>query len=151
MKIDFRLFNYLITDQALYIQSTQKMNAISEVEELDHTQYIMQDSLKIIKEACIYYGSSYQGRVSSVKELFNRKQNPPIPIDPKRGIYAFPTRSPRHHNNIWVLTTNIKTIEQRDRFSIIYYNNGKTLVVQLSKYQVDKVLACLYKCYLHFR
>src|SRR5690625_267054 len=86
--IDYRFMNYKITDQTLYLRSTQKIGVVTEVVELEQTFYLMQDSLQIIDHSCTCYGSSYQGVVTCVKKLFHLKQNPPLPLDPLQGLYA---------------------------------------------------------------
>ena len=53
---------------------------------------ISQPPLRIIKENCLRYGSSYAGRRESVLYHLNFKQRTPIPIHPSKGIFAFPTK-----------------------------------------------------------
>ncbi|MBU5594505.1 competence protein ComK [Amphibacillus sp. MSJ-3] len=151
VQIDPRSAYYRINDQTLYIRSAKTTYAVSEIEELDGTHYTMQKGYKIIEHACLRNGSSYQGRAQAMKELFNLKQNPPIPIDPNRDLYVFPTQAPKNEDCIWVITKNIKEIEERDRSSIIYYKNGKVLRVHLSKFRMEKLCAHLYKYHLYFR
>ncbi|WP_440894681.1 competence protein ComK [Amphibacillus sp. Q70] len=150
-QIDLRSAFYRINDQTLYIRAANRPDAVSEVEELNQTHYTMQKGYKIIEQACLRSGSSYQGRAQAMKVIFNLKQNPPIPIDPNRDLYTFPTQSPRNENCIWVITKHIKEIEERDRFSIIYYKNGKVLRVQLSKHRMEKLCAHLYRYHLYFK
>jgi len=143
--------NYKITDQTLYLRSTQKIGVVTEVVELEQTFYLMQDSLQIIDHSCTCYGSSYQGVVTCVKKLFHLKQNPPLPLDPLQGLYAFATHSPRSPDCIWVITKNIKAVEYREHLSIIYFINGTTLIIQMTKRRLQKLFACIFEYSLYFR
>ncbi len=150
-KFDFRSSTYQITEDTLYIRTARKHNAVTEIEEIYQTRYTMQRSLKIIDQACIQNGSTYTGRVNAAKQLLGIHYNPPIAIDPYRGIYAFATLSPLDENCIWVITKNIIDIKHNNKGSTIYYKNNKSLHILMSKHQVDRLCAHLYKYLLIFR
>lgn len=149
--MDFRSFFYRISDETLYIRPTIKNNAVSEVEELDDTRYSMQQGIKIIEYACIRSGSSYEGRADAMKTIFDLAYYPPIPIDPTKDLYAFATESPKNYDCMWVMTNNIKKIDQRKQNSIIHFKNNKTLRIPVSKLRMQKILSYLYQYHLYFK
>ncbi|SEO56032.1 competence protein ComK [Amphibacillus marinus] len=106
--------SYQVNEKTLYIRSAYHSQVTTEIEEVDQTQYAMKTSKRIIEEACIRGGSSYQGRTEAMKALLNVTQLPPIPINPNQDIYAFTTKSPREHSCIWIITKHIKHIESCD-------------------------------------
>lgn len=149
--MDKRSIFYRINQDTLYIRSTTKNNAVSEVEELHRTHYTMQKGKKIIEYACLRAGSTYQGVSDAMKVLFDWNHYPPIPINPSEDLYAFATESPDNHGCIWVITKNIKEIQERENDTIIHFINGKSLIVKMSKYRMEKLQAHLYKYHLYFR
>ncbi|WP_067841413.1 competence protein ComK [Amphibacillus sediminis] len=142
---------YQLTDQTLYIKAAYETFATTKIEELEYTRYAMQSSRKIIEQACINGGASYQGRIDAMKALFNLKQSVPLPISPEKGIFAFSTKSPIHHSCIWILTQHIRLIDQFEKEAIIHYSNGKSLTITMSKRRLDRILAYLYRYHLYFR
>ena len=149
-KIDLRLASYHLSEQTLYIRPAKRYNAVTEIEEIYDTYHSMQSSFKIIDQACLRAGSSYIGRVDSMRELFKVKYNPPILIDEKRGLYAFATHSPHHEDCIWIITKNIIGIEHGYKYSIIHFKNNKSLRVSLSKQRMDRLCSFLYQYFLCF-
>jgi len=149
--MDFRSFFYRVNDETLFIRPTVKNNAVSEIEELDETCYSMQDGFKIIDQACIRSGSSYQGRADAMKAIFDIKYYPPIPINPTKNLYAFSTESPHNYDCIWVMTNNIKMVKKRERNSIIYFKNGKRLLIPVSKRRMEIILGRLYQYHIYFK
>jgi len=150
-QIDLRSYTYQISDQTCYIRAAKKYNAVTEIVALDRTYYSMQTSLKIIDQACVMYGSTYMGRADAMRAIFNIHYNPPIPIDPEQGLYAFATHSPHHEDCIWIITKNIIRIRHGNNYSMIYFKNNRSLRVDLSKRRIDRLCSCLYQYILHFR
>ncbi len=92
----------------------------------------------IIKENCLHYGSSYHGRIASVQHHLNFKQKTPIPIQPTKEIYSFPTQSATSFDCIWLFFHAIKHIENRKHHSSITFTNGECVNIETSYYTIQK-------------
>lgn len=103
--------------------------------ERNDTLYIKQTPMEIIKEACLEGGSTYEGRRMAVSNKTGIHNKIPIPIHPQKGIYAFPTLSPRHFECIWIFQHHIKSIKKdakSHKCSIIVFKTYQELTVNIT-------------------
>lgn len=94
--------------------------------------------LSIIKENCLRYGSSYNGRREAVLYHLNYIQRTPIPIHPSLGIIAFPTKSIKHADCIWLFLHAIHDIRKVDQKVYIEFINGQQLNLNESIHIIKK-------------
>lgn len=104
----------------------------------DENEYeVNNSSNKIIKYNCSFYGSSYIGRCEGTKALTGIKSKFPIIIEESRNIIFFPTSSVRSKDSIWLSLNKIKNISKRDNGCIIYFKNGKSIILPISYYSLN--------------
>lgn len=94
----------------------------SRIIEEDEDLIVNKKAIKIIDNACKFFGSSYEGRFKGTKNLTGITHKSPIIIEESRKIIFFPTNSPRLDKCIWLSFNNI----------INYKSNGKNCIVQFS-------------------
>ena len=94
--------------------------------------------LTIIKENCLRYGSSYDGRRESVLYHLNFKQRTPIPIHPSKGIFAFPTMSVKQADCKWIFFHAINNITSNEGRTIIELINGEAIILDESYHTILK-------------
>lgn len=105
--------------------------------------------LKLIEEACIDDGASFDGRRQAVIQKLNYKVKTPIHISPERMIYAFPTISFLSYDCTWIFANNIKDIEEINKYtSEIIFRNGYRYTLKLPRKilmrQREKTALCMY-------
>ncbi len=130
--------NYRITTKTLAILPVQDLQYQSKIieqeEEYDHSS----SPFDIIKENCLHYGSSYEGRKSSIQYHLDFKQKTPIPIHPARNIYAFPTHSAKSFECAWLFFLGVSDIKIGQEKTLLQFTNGKYIYLSISSYIIQK-------------
>ncbi|WP_165445080.1 competence protein ComK [Gracilibacillus phocaeensis] len=138
--------NYRITKETLAIKPKYDMEYSTTIIEQNGHVDRQEKPLDIIKENCLHYGASYQGRKEAVTYRLGYKQKVPIPISPERGIYAFPTKSATAEGCCWLFLHAIIAVEVVDNEVVVRLVNGERLVSDVSRYvleeQMRKAGAC---------
>lgn len=106
--------------------------------ELDNIIHIDQDPLEIIDENCTSSGASLEGRSATVRRILNSNTNLPIPVHVHEGVYLFPTISTSNDNCIWISYFHIFSHEPLGNKSLITFQNGQQIIVDLSYNRLDK-------------
>ncbi|MEI5909138.1 competence protein ComK [Bacillus spongiae] len=148
------LSKYKINKNTMAIMATAHTDYQAMVIETNRTLFVKQTPLSIIKTACLYGGSSYEGRRSAVIYLTTTKQKVPIPINPFANIYAFPTLSPNHHQCNWIFLNHVEMVKDAHTSapsniqSIILFKQGQKLMMSESRAvlvkQMQRTALCLF-------
>lgn len=93
--------------------------------------------MKIIERSCEYFGSSYIGRHEGTKKLTGISHKSPIIIEESRDIIYFPTTSPRLQECVWLSLKHINNYYSKNGKSIVDFENGQTLEVDISYESLD--------------
>jgi len=113
----------------------------SKVLEMNNEFIIKENSFKIIKDSCKYFGSSYIGRCEGSKYILNSSMKLPVVIEESNDIIFFPTSSSKQLNCIWINYDYIKKIEIIDsKNSMIIFKNDKKFIIGISYYVLDNQL-----------
>ena len=150
------LTTYTIGSQTLALLPAKQIDYDTVVIKQSGTKYVRQTPLKLIKAACYDDWTTYEGRRQAVTHHTNFKQKVPIPISIDKGIYLFPTHSPRSIHNSWIAYQHIAFIKKAPQHnptgpaqSIIHYKNGQTLQLDISmhilKAQIQRTFECMYR------
>lgn len=148
----------------LIYEVTPKTQAILPAMEIDYsaivieehrTLYVRQTPLQIIKAACLEGGATYEGRRKAVTHLTGAVQKVPIPINPRRDIFAFPTHSPTAFECNWIFYHHIKSIvpslqTSSTTKSIILFKNHQELPMTESHYLLQKQYTRTAMCILQY-
>lgn len=105
---------------------------ITKVIEAYDTFFVSKNALDIIKYSCIYFGSSYEGRIEATKNLIGMNYKLPIIIEESRDIVFFPTSSFNSLNCCWIALNNIERYVKSDKNCMIYFNNNKIVEINIS-------------------
>jgi len=89
-------------------------------------------SFVVIDRSCKFFGSSYNGRKKGTKSLIGVTHKAPIIIEETKETIFFPTTSPRLEECSWISLKNIKDYKRNDKNSIIIFNNGYELHLNIS-------------------
>lgn len=120
--------------------------------EQDEKFYVKKPALQLVKEACLTYGSNYEGRRESVMHQTGLKRKVPIPISILRNIFAFPTHSPNNYNCSWIFHRHIDSIHPSSTDTgpktTIVFKNNQCLTVDVSSFtiqnQIERTECCQY-------
>lgn len=149
------LDSYEVNQDTALIKSAKHFEYQTIVYERGQTLYVKQTPLKIIKNACIEGGASYDGRRQSVTKKIGVQQKVPIPIDPIYNIYACPTASPKQFECSWIFYHHVKTIESitaiTDTYrSIITLTNNQQIPMEESFNLLEKQMQRTAYCIMKF-
>lgn len=127
--------NYEISEDTLAIIpfETGKSKVIESYGEF----IINKTPMEIIENSCLYFGSTYSGRHSATKYLLGISYKSPIIVEESRNIIFFPTNSPRLDNCCWISLKNIIDYKRKKENSIIYFENGKQIQINISYGSLD--------------
>lgn len=92
---------------------------------------------KILEYSCDQYGSSYLGRMDYAKSILKNNTKLPIPVFPEKGVFFFPTTSPRNAACVWISYYHIKDYKRNGSFTRVYFYNGIVKIINVSFYQFD--------------
>ena len=68
---------------------------------------VKKSSLMIVKDSCLFFGSSFEGRKEGAKSLLGIDMKVPIVIEDTRNMIFFPTSSCVRDNSIWISYQNL--------------------------------------------
>lgn len=151
------IISYDISSKTLALLPARKIDYDTIVIKENETKYVQQPSFDLIKEACFRGDwTTYEGRRDAVIKHTNFIQKTPIPIDIRKGVYFFPTHSPKNINNIWIAFHQIKLIGKvpsqertKQAQSIVFFKNGQSLVLDITYHalnkQYERTLECVYR------
>lgn len=100
--------------------------------EEDSTFYVEMNSMRIVEKSCEYFGSSYIGRHTGTKVLTGISHKSPIIIEESRNMIYFPTTSPRLRECMWISLRHILSYEEKNGKSIVLFDNGQKLQINMS-------------------
>ncbi len=142
--------NYEINEETYAVLSYQLGK--TKIIESEQEYIIDQDAYKIMDESCKYYGSSYKGRIEASKDLLECSYKLPIIIEESSALIFFPIKSSLLQDCCWINVNSIKKIEKVGNKSNITFNNGKELLLDISKlslenqiYRSTKLESIIYK------
>jgi len=145
---------YEVTPNTMAIFPAREIEYSAIVKEEHQIIYVRQTPLQIIKAACLEGGSTYEGRRKAVTHLTGAIQKVPIPINPRRNIFAFPTHSPTAFECNWIFYHHIKSIlpsQQGNTIqSIIQFKNQQELPMNESHYLLEKQYTRTTMCVLQY-
>ena len=109
----------------------------------DNERFIVEESpFKIMEDSCKYFGSTYQGRKDSAKEILGAEYKIPVVIEDSTNLIVFPTTSPKAEDCAWICLNRVKNINKVDSFNTkITFDNDKELIVPCSYRSIENQLS----------
>ena len=128
---------YEINKKTMAIISKNTGYYRTKIIEEDKIKHSPHSPLQLLDHNCIINGASLEGRIKTVKKILRSKTKLPIPIQPKKGIYMFPTISMKNINCVWISYFHVKEHGKRDKKTYIQFNNNMNYFVSTSANQFD--------------
>lgn len=134
------LDHYCINEHTVALLPAKEIDYQTTVLEVNHIHRVVQTPLQLIKNACLFNWSTYEGRRQAVMYHTNYRNKVPIPINKSKNIYAFPTHSPINFNCNWFFPNHILQIKKnmKQNNSTIYFSNNRTLTIDVSFHILEK-------------
>ena len=142
--------DYLINEKTLALEPAQTIDCDTIVIERRNTVYVRKTPLQLIKKACIYNWTTYDGCREAVMKNTNYKKKLPILINKEKNICTFPTHAIKHIDCKWIFWNHILKIikDQETNGSIIQFYDGTHLSVPVSYYILQKQYERASECML---
>lgn len=117
----------------------------SKVYEVDGEYIVKMSTFSIIKNSCLYFGSSYDGRREGTKSLIGVDMKVPIVIEDSKNIIFFPTSSCINQSSIWISYQNLLKYSKFNEFStVLYFRDNKSIKVDARYNMIDnQVIRCI--------
>ncbi|WP_217586432.1 competence protein ComK [Lentibacillus saliphilus] len=125
-------YGYLISRNTKAILAHDSPYYKARIFEREEPENVIKSPQVILEENCIIYGSSLHGRRESVKKLLGLKYKVPIPVDPKKDVFFFPTAASRNKDCVWLAYYQIQNFrEEGDRLKVQFLD-GTCLLINVS-------------------
>lgn len=105
----------------------------------DEERYIIEDKpFKIMEDSCKYFGSTYEGRKDSAKDILGAEYKVPIVVEDSDNLVIFPTTSPYSDECVWISLKRLKKFEKIDACNTkIIFDNNKEIIVPCSYRSIE--------------
>ncbi|RKQ34245.1 competence protein ComK [Oceanobacillus halophilus] len=149
MKI--KLSPYHINPNTLAIIPIQHDTYKSLIYDSNQTIYNKKKPLQLMEQACIENLCLFEDRRKAVIQLTGFKKKVPIPINPDKSMYAFPTHSITSADCCWVFYHHLSHVKSISKtVSRVLFTNGVHLEIPESPRMLKKQLQRTRKCVLYF-
>lgn len=115
------------------------------VYEVDDEFLVNMNVYSIIKNSCLFFGSSLEGRKEGTKALLNCEIKVPIIIEDSKNLIVFPTSSYRSNNNVWISYHNLlKYSKYGPQVTLLSFKNNRNIEVNV-KYSIidNQIIRCI--------
>ena len=138
-----RVDNYIVNYETLLLIPNGESE--TKVFEMDQEFLVKKRIGDIIKDSCLFFGSSYEGRRDGTKSLLNCSIKVPIILEDSRNLIIFPTHSFKNQNNIWVVYNNIVNYKKYDFENTVFmFRNNNDIKVNVRYNIIDnQIVRCL--------
>ena len=120
------------------------LEAKSEVYTFFGRKVLFNNYTKELDRLCLLELSTLKARIKAIKEIIKCKYNIPIYVNEKMIFFKI-----KDVHNIWINYVNIKEIKKYDQGFIVFFVNGKTLLIKKRITYVQKIIKRLKKITLY--
>lgn len=137
------MHNYEINVETLMIIPYE--HGKSKVYEYDAEYIVNMVSLDVIRNSCLFFGCSFDGRKEAVKNILGVDMKVPILVEDSKNIIFFPVGNCINKNSIWISYQNLLKYSKKSEFStVLYFKNNKQIVVDVKYNLIDnQVIRCI--------
>lgn len=147
-KMNTILPTFTANKETLAILPSKQIEFSSIVLQMNKTFHVAQTPMEIIKESCVKYNSTYEGRRKAIISNTYFRRKIPIPICDRNGIYTFPTHATNHIDCCWFFYDNIarfyKHTNTDNKKVIIHFKNEVSKELDISMHIFEKQMARTY-------
>lgn len=109
----------------------------------DEERYIIDEvPFKIMEDSCRYFGSTYEGRKESARDILGAEYKVPIIVEDSENLVVFPTTSPCSDECVWISLKRVKKFEKIDACNTkIIFDNNKEIIVPSSYRSIENQIS----------
>ncbi len=109
----------------------------------DEERYLIEEKpFQIMEESCKYFGSTYDGRKNSARDILGAEYKVPIIVEDSDNLIVFPTTSPQSDECIWISLRRVKKFEKIDGTNTkIIFDNNKEIIVPCSYRSIENQIS----------
>ena len=131
---------YEFNKGTLAIVPNEKENSL--VYEDDDRYIIDQTPFEIMESSCRYFGSTYNGRKESARDILGAEYKVPIVVEDSENLVVFPTTSPCSDECVWISLKRVKKFEKIDACNTkIIFDNNKEIIVPSSYRSIENQIS----------
>lgn len=94
--------------------------------------------LHLLESACLYYGSSIQGRIEAARDVLGPHRKTPVIMDWHADAVFFPTIAKESPDCAWINFSQVYDAEKSGKGSRIIFHTGESVEVPVSNHTVYK-------------
>lgn len=102
-------------------------NPYTQIVESARTLFVQKSPLELLEFSMKCTGNNLKGAIESSKWLLNCDKMCPLLVNPLQRIVLFPTRSPKHEENIWFNPHHIKRTTGTRGQTTVQFSNGTSI------------------------
>lgn len=122
---------YEVNNGTLAIVPNEENNCV--IYEDDERYLINENSFKVMEDSCKYFGSTYNGRKESARDILGAEYKVPIIVEDTSNLILFPTTSPQSSDCIWISLKRINRFVKIDSYNTkIIFDNDIEIIVPCS-------------------
>lgn len=149
------LEHYDINQSTMALLAASHTDYATIVLEPNRKLFVKKPALKLVQSSCLDGYSTYDGRRTAIIYHTGAKRKVPIPINPSKNIYAFPTHSPTEYCCNWIFYHHVKNIipirSSTDKVqSTIIFHDQQQLTMNESYFVLEKQMQRTAMCILLF-
>lgn len=135
--------NYIINVETLLIVPYGRGK--SKIFENDRTFIVNEPTGNILKNSCLFFGSSIEGRRDAVKQILGIDMKVPIIVENIKDMIFFPVSDCIKRNSIWISYQNLLKYSKFNEFStVLYFKSNKKIRVDAKYSLIDnQVIRCI--------
>lgn len=137
------LDDYEINSETLIVEPIDSATSI--VYEIEDEFVVKKSCFSILKDSCLFFGSSFDGRVESTKTFLACKMKVPIVIEESKNMIFFPTNSIKNVRCIWISYKNLLKYCRNDKNStLLCFKNNRNIVINVRYNIIDnQIIRCI--------
>ena len=109
----------------------------SRIIETNSDYVVDSNAYSIMERSCLYFGSSYEGRLLCSKDILGSIYKAPIVVEESRNIIFFPVKSSIVNENIWVSMNNLVSYNKHEKKTIITFKKDKQILLDIPYFTID--------------
>lgn len=137
------LDSYEINDETIVIEPYDIGK--SKVYEYEDEFIVNMIPLTIVKNSCLFFGATYDGRKEASKDILGIDMKAPIIVEETRNIIFFPVNGCLSKNSLWISYQNLLKYSKVDSStSLLYFKGSKSRKVNVKYNLIDnQVIRCI--------
>lgn len=130
--------NYEINEETMALIPINENH--TRIIELKEEYIVKQSAFDILEENCIYYGSTYDGRIKAAQKMLNFSYKLPLLVEETEKLIFFPTKSSTSEDCCWINPEFVLKREKCGKEIYVEFKNGVREKFNISKLSFENQL-----------